>query len=73
MTAKQLIAEIEKLSPHKRLHVVAFAHAIVVFGSIEAASSWWHTGNSYLRGRKPEACSGERVLKLVQRIDHNLA
>lgn len=71
-TPKQLIAATDKLSPSQRLRIVAFAHAVDIFGSAETAASWWDTGNPYLRGRKPSTCSGERVMALLKRIEHNL-
>ncbi len=52
---------------------VAFSRAMDVFGSAEAAKSWWNTGNPHLRGRKPSTCAPERVLTLLQRIDRGLS
>lgn len=72
MTPKQLISEIDKLSPKERQRIVLFAESVDCFGSVEAAASWWLTGNPHLRGRKPYSCAVARVIKLLQRIDHNL-
>lgn len=72
MTPKQLIPAIDKLSPSQRLRIVAFAHVVDVFGSAEAAASWWDTGNPHLNGKKPSKTAPTRVMKLLQRIEHNL-
>jgi uncharacterized protein (DUF2384 family) len=72
MTPKRRAKRFNNISATERQKSVAFALAVNICGSAEAARSWWHTGNPHLKGRKPCTCAAKRIMTLLQRIDYNL-